>query len=229
MEIRIYQINAERDIDNKMFASIHSLERDGKNIDSEIYDRVFEGEVVAENLEDVYVKFNMEIPTDYKGRSLSVSDVIEVIDSETIKNGFYFVDRFGFKPIEFDVSKVQVLENKGEGNNKLTVLYIQPRKEPEEIVIDDTLEAMQSLVNGYIEEFMPFEDDVAIICNEEGKINGLKPNRIICDSEGNMIDIVMGSFFIVNAPEDSDNFESLTDDMIEKYKEIFALTENNCL
>ena len=47
------------------------------------------------------------------------------------------------------------------------------------IEIDDTLEAMQGVVGGDIEEYMPFEDEVAIICNEEGKVNGLTPNRAI--------------------------------------------------
>lgn len=35
------------------------------------------------------------------------------------------------------------------------------------------MEAMQVVVGGDIEEYMPFEDEVAIICNEEGKVNGL--------------------------------------------------------
>ena len=47
------------------------------------------------------------------------------------------------------------------------------------IEIDDTLEAMQKVVGGDIEKYMPFDDDVAIICNEEGKVNGLPPNRAV--------------------------------------------------
>lgn len=51
------------------------------------------------------------------------------------------------------------------------------------IEIEDTLEAMQSIVDGDIEEYMPFSDEVAIICNEEGKVNGLPLNRAIYDSD----------------------------------------------
>ena len=47
------------------------------------------------------------------------------------------------------------------------------------IEIDDTLEAMQAMVGGDIEEYMPFEDEVAIVCHEEGKLIGLPPNRAI--------------------------------------------------
>lgn len=49
--------------------------------------------------------------------------------------------------------------------NKISVLLIEPNKYPKMIEIDDTLEAMQQVVGGDIEEYMPFDDEVAIICN----------------------------------------------------------------
>lgn len=51
---------------------------------------------------------------------------------------------------------------------------------------EDTLEAMQSLVEGDIEEYMPFEDEVAIICNDEGKMNGLPLNRAVYSEPENV-------------------------------------------
>ena len=62
---------------------------------------------------------------------------------------------------------------------KMSVLLVNPGEAPKMVEIDDTLEAMQNIVGGMIEQYMPFEDEVAIICNEEGKFNGMKPNRII--------------------------------------------------
>ena len=56
---------------------------------------------------------------------------------------------------------------------------MEPNKYPKMIEIDDTLEAMQAMVGGDIEEYMPFEDEVAIVCHEEGKLIGLPPNRAI--------------------------------------------------
>lgn len=58
-------------------------------------------------------------------------------------------------------------------DSKIKVLLVEPEKYPKEIVIDDSLEAMQEVVGGDIEEYMPYDDDVAIICNEEGKMRGL--------------------------------------------------------
>ena len=51
-------------------------------------------------------------------------------------------------------------------DTKIKVLLVEPEKYPKEIVIDDSLEAMQEVVGGDIEEYMPYDDDVAIICNE---------------------------------------------------------------
>lgn len=64
-------------------------------------------------------------------------------------------------------------------DTKIKVLLVEPEKYPKEIVIDDSLEAMQEVVGGDIEEYMPFDDDVAIICNEEGKMRGLPLNRAV--------------------------------------------------
>lgn len=62
---------------------------------------------------------------------------------------------------------------------KISVLLVEPEKYPKVIEIDDSLESMQAVVGGSIEEYMPFEDEIAIICNEEGKLIGLPLNRAI--------------------------------------------------
>ena len=94
MRIRIYQVNMGRDNHRVAFFSLEELEqfRESKKIDSKIYDCVFDGEVDGQNLEDVYKQFNISHPEGYEGRSLSVSDVVEVIDAEGIESGFYFCD-----------------------------------------------------------------------------------------------------------------------------------------
>ena len=68
-------------------------------------------------------------------------------------------------------------------DEKLKVIYLEAGKRARTIEIRDTLTAMQALVQGSIEEYMPFEDDVAIVCNEEGKIRGLEPNRAVRGGE----------------------------------------------
>ena len=55
----------------------------------------------------------------------------------------------------------------------INVIYVEPGKEARTIEMKDELSEMQNLVGGLIEEYMPFEDDVAIICNDEGKMRGM--------------------------------------------------------
>ena len=104
MEVKIYQINTDRDKNNVVFESLDFFTRgpgDSPDIDASLYDVVFEGEVDARDLEDVYRIFNVEHPEGYKGRSLSVSDVVEVISADDINPGHYFCDSIGFKQIAF--------------------------------------------------------------------------------------------------------------------------------
>ena len=75
---------------------------------------------------------------------------------------------------------------KVEASEKISVILIEPDKYPKVIEIEDTLEAMQAIVEGDIEEYMPFADDVAIICNEEGKMNGMQLNRAIYSEPENV-------------------------------------------
>lgn len=75
---------------------------------------------------------------------------------------------------------------KVETSEKISVILIEPDKYPKVIEIEDTLEAMQAIVEGDIEEYMPFADDVAIICNEEGKMNGMQLNRAIYSEPENV-------------------------------------------
>lgn len=183
MKIRIYQVNTERDSDNLAFMRSDFLmkKRGSMNLDSSIYDSVFEGTVECRSLEDVYEVFNLRHPTGYKARSLSVSDVVEVVEAEKVEKGFYFCDSFGFKEVSFDPSKAQKSERFCDLDHLKTieVLLVQPDKAPQLIRIEDSLAAMQAVVGGDIEEYMPFSDEVALICNEEGKVNGLPLNRAI--------------------------------------------------
>ena len=178
-EFSIYQINTDRDDNRVCFLGLDTLERfqHSKAVDPALYDRVYDGKLDCSSLETIYEKFNVDHPADYKGRSLSVSDVVEIRESDTLNPGFYFVDSIGFKKISFDKSLCK--EPTQAHENRISVLLVEPDRYPRMIEIDDTLEAMQAVVGGNIEEYMPFEDEVAIVCHEEGKLIGLPPNRAI--------------------------------------------------
>ena len=108
---------------------------------------------------------------------------------------------------------------------KIRVVYVEPGKEARAIETRDDLNEMQALVGGHIEEYMPFDDEVALICNEEGKITGLPLNRGIENENGQLIEIIAGPFFIAYAPLESEEFLSLPSDLEEKYKEKFRRPE----
>lgn len=104
----------------------------------------------------------------------------------------------------------------------MKILVVKPYQKPEVIEIDHTLKAMQAVVGGYIEAVYPFDDEVAIVVNEEGKINGLPLNRFLFNDDGNLIDIIVGTFFICGAPSDSDSFADIPDELINKYTNRFC-------
>ncbi|MCD8054971.1 MAG: DUF3846 domain-containing protein [Lachnospiraceae bacterium] len=226
MNITIYQINESRDENRVMFQSLAKLARfqGSTEIDSRIYDKVFSGEVPSQDLEQVYQIFNLNHPKEYRGRSLSVSDVVEILDDESGKSTFYFCDSFGFAKVDFHPEVCPALE---QASGKIRVLLVEPGKVPRMIEIDETLQAMQAVVEGDIEEYMPFEDEVALICNEEGKVNGMKLNRAIYSDDGKhqMLDIIAGKFFLCYAPYDAERFQSLPDDLAQKYEKRFRNPE----
>ena len=111
----------------------------------------------------------------------------------------------------------------------MKILLIAPNAEPRPVEIDGSLASMQDLVGCLIEAVYPFSDHVALICNDEGKLIGLPQNRPLKHPEtGEIYDIVYGTFFVCSAPADSEHFESLPDDLIEKYSKVFALPKLVC-
>lgn len=108
----------------------------------------------------------------------------------------------------------------------MNILLIEPGKSPVSAEIDHTLSAMQTVVGGLIQAIYPFEEPVALICNEEGKLLPLLPNRTLRHPEtGQIYDVIYGTFFLCSAPPDSENFESLSPEQISRYTEYFKCPE----
>ena len=102
----------------------------------------------------------------------------------------------------------------------MTILVVEPMKTPTVQEIDGSLESMQRIVGGDIEAVYPFDDPVAIVCNEEGKLLSLPMNRALTDESGVPYDIVCGTFFVVGIGDE--DFTSLTEQQIEKYKDKYS-------
>ena len=101
----------------------------------------------------------------------------------------------------------------------MNVLMVEPGKAPYETQIGDDLQSMQALVGGYIQAVYPFEQPVALVCCESGKLDGLPLNRALRDADGDIYDIVAGRFFIVGLGES--DFTDLPHELAERFAEQF--------
>ena len=110
-------------------------------------------------------------------------------------------------------------------SEKMTVLVVEPMKEPYVKEIGPDLHSLQAEVGGDIGATYPYSDPVALVCNDEGKLIGLDLNRGLRDENGQIYDIVFGTFFLCGAPADSDHFTSLTPEQIEQYRNMFYTPE----
>lgn len=134
MKIAIYQIAIERDENRLAFQSLnHIISVSNGRVPAKLYDCVFAGEVSAQTLEDIFYVFNMEHPSGYKGRSLSVSDVVEIFLASG-ESEFYYCEPIGFKRIRFERSKPnaerkinQALQHKQEASNYRRLLWPKRR------------------------------------------------------------------------------------------------------
>ena len=92
-----------------------------------------------------------------------------------------------------------------------------------EMCIRDSLEGMQKTVSGYIQAVYPFEETVCLVCNEEGKLQGLPLNRALWDEDNRIYDIVAGTFFVCDCS--TENFKSLSEEQLKRYTEKYKRTE----
>lgn len=106
----------------------------------------------------------------------------------------------------------------------MKVLMVEPGKIPYEADIEPGLRSLQAAVDGSIQAMYPYEDPVALICNEDGKFMGLPLNRALRDDTGEIYDIIAGNFIITGLGEES--FSDLFPDLMEKYKEQFLAPES---
>ena len=106
---------------------------------------------------------------------------------------------------------------------KITVLVVEPEKKPYVKEIDPGLRSLQKEVGGFIEAVYPFEDPVAIICDEEAKLKGSQLNRALRDDEGHIYDVVAGTFLVVGVGEE--DFSSLGQDSIKKFSQLYQTPE----
>ena len=74
----------------------------------------------------------------------------------------------------------------------MRILLVEPGKKPVLKEIDGSLKSMQEIVDRSIQALYPFEEPVALICNDEGKLLGLPLNRALRDAERHIYDLGLG-------------------------------------
>ena len=98
----------------------------------------------------------------------------------------------------------------------MKVLIVEPRKRPREAEIDSSLESMQKTVDGYLQAIYPFEDEIALVCDDESKLKSdMEWNRMLPETS----DIIKGTFFIAGLG--AEDFTDLSAELMKKYKQRF--------
>ena len=179
----------------------------------------------------LFTEISPPIPKEYE-RHFMVHGTL--LPGYTVEGGRYFYapkPGEAFRPGEAlcgknpgkNASRSRYGNEKEGGYTVMKVLMVEPGKSPYAAEIESGLKSLQAAVGGDIQAVYPYEDPVALICNDEGKLMGLPLNRALFDDDGHVYDIVSGNFLIVGLGEE--DFTDLSPDLMEKYGEQFKYPE----
>ena len=138
---------------------------------------------------------------------------------EMWKNADIILDAENFADVDYNVGEGKEIDK----SNELEVLLVKPGQYAEMTTIDAGLSSMQKNVGGNIQAVNYFDEPVTLVCNDEGKINGMELNRAIKDDNGTVIDIIAGTFFVCGVGDE--NFTSLPPEHRAKFEKMFKNPE----
>ena len=144
----------------------------------------------------------------------------EQMVSDQWRSGDHILDADNFVDVEFE-GKESVEREK---EKTIDVLLVEPGQYPRMTSIGSDLHSLQKAVGGDIEAIYPYDDPIAIVCAEEGKINGDPLNRAIRDEDNDIVDIIAGTFFVCGLGEE--DFASMPKELQDKYEEKFHQPES---
>lgn len=101
----------------------------------------------------------------------------------------------------------------------MKAIVVEPFKKGYVKDIEVGLESLQKEVGGYIEAVYPFDDEVAIVCDEEAKLKGKQANRALRGEDGHVYDIICGTFLILGLGEE--DFTDVPDELVQKYLDMY--------
>ena len=140
---------------------------------------------------------------------------------EEYYNSEHILDSENFTGVDFSAEAERKIVQ--EQKEQLDVLLVKPGMYPQAVQIGSELEDLQKAVGGDIEAVYPYNEPVALIVNDEGKLNGSELNRALRDNEGQIYDIVAGDFLVVGLGEE--DFASLSPELMEKFEKEFHQPE----
>lgn len=140
---------------------------------------------------------------------------------EEYYNSEHILDSENFTGVDFSAEAEREIVQ--EQKEQLDVLLVKPGMYPQAVQIGSELEDLQKAVGGDIEALYPYNEPVALIVNDEGKLNGSELNRALRDNEGQIYDIVAGDFLVVGLGEE--DFASLSPELMEKFEKEFHQPE----
>ena len=108
-------------------------------------------------------------------------------------------------------------------SENIDVVMVEAGKPAAMATIGSDLESLQRAVGGSIEAAYFYDDPIALVCNEEGKLNGMPLNRAVKDENGEIMDIIAGKFFICGLGEE--DFASIPKELQDKYLKMFEKPE----
>ncbi len=157
-------------------------------------------------------------------KTVSVTAPSREAAEERVREGYfraeYVLDADDFLGVDFRTEGGREITRQ---ENLLDVLLVKPGEHPQRVQIGSELEDLQAAVGGYIQEVYIGDESAGILCNEEGKLNGLPLNRALRDEDGQLYDVIAGDFLVVGLGEE--DFTSLTPEQMEAYDQKFHQPE----
>ena len=179
--------------------------------------------------ESIPLWIEQKVQGDFYGSILSIESI--EMNGERAFSGSE-TNTVGIRPVgdedlKIDEYAMASVKNYLDGKFELTpepeanirVLIVEPLEMPREAIIPNTLKAKQEIVEGLIEAVYPFQDQVALVCNDEGKLIGLPLNRRVGG------DIIAGTFIVCGIDNRNASFSSLSDEQVKRYSEMFKTIE----
>ena len=148
-------------------------------------------------------------------------EAAEEMVREQYYNSEHILDADNFKEVDFKLTDEREINL--DQLPKMDVLLVKPGMYPQPIQIGCELEDLQKAVGGDIQAIYPFDDPVALVMDEEGKMCGKDLNRGLRMENGEVYDIIAGDFLVVGLGEE--DFSSLSPELMRKFEKQFHQPE----